>query len=93
MKDFEKQIEDAALKAGVGHSETQAKEISYHFINGAKSPQAKEYWQEGMYSKEDLNEAFRTGYSKAVSSINEARFDRDDNAPTFEQWFNFYKKK
>lgn len=90
MKELEKQIEDAAQK--YAKSRLDASTAWGSFVDGAKSEAAREYWQEGMYSKEDLREAFSVGYNKAVSSINEDRFDEEDNAPTFEQWFNFYKK-
>lgn len=96
MKDLEKQIEKAAKKDHPYNGSEFSWTIDDRrecFIEGAKSTAAKEYWQEGTYFKEDLNEAFKTGYNKAISSINEDRFDEEDNAPTFEQWFNFYKKQ
>lgn len=45
------------------------------------------------YSKEDLINAWCGGYNKAVSSINENRYDEEDNSPTFEQWFNNLNNK
>lgn len=57
-----------------------------------KSDMAKEYWQKNMYTKEDIKSAWEKGYNKAVSSINEDRYDEEDNAPTFEQWFNNLSK-
>lgn len=94
MKDLEEQIEKAAkLYAEENFHVLTPSLVALIYEDGAKSTAAKEHWQEGMYSKEDLNEAFKTGYNKAISSINEDRFDEEDNAPTFEQWFNFYKKK
>lgn len=57
MKDLEKQIEDAALNYSLKSVNEEAqlyKGIS--FIKGAKSLEAKEYWQQGMYSEEDLYE-------------------------------------
>lgn len=44
--------------------------------------------EEATYTKKDLEDAWRAGYDKAVSSINE-----DDNAPDYNTWFNNNKKK
>ena len=92
MKDYEKQIEEAAIKCIRGNDAMKASPYSC-FIEGAKSPETKEYWQQGMYTKENLKAAWNSGYNKAISSINEDRFDEDDTALTFDEWFDLLNKK
>ena len=77
MKDLEKQIKDAAYNflVKVNQSPYYSKEA---FIAGAKSEAAKEYWQQGMYSEEEVK--------KFLYNLWEA--DDDD----FEKWFNENKK-
>ena len=63
MKDLEKQIEEAGFQYNkrLYNPEVSSEEAIYinledAFIEGAKSEAAKEYWQQGMYSEEDLYE-------------------------------------
>lgn len=85
-----KDLENAAIVYANKYPEINGSGLAY--LDGAKSEAAKEYWQQGMYSKEILKLAWIAGYNKAVSSINEDRYDEEDNAPTFEQWFNNLSK-
>lgn len=36
--------------------------IAPTFIAGALSPETKEYWQQGLYTEEDMNKAFDLGF-------------------------------
>ena len=59
MKDYEKQIEEAAIESSNGA--WNESDWTSGFIYGAISPEAKEYWQQGMYTEEDMNLAFNAG--------------------------------
>ena len=56
MNDLEKKIEEAAKKSSMDYD---SRDYTYdiakqEFIIGAKSPEAKEYWQQGMYTEEEV---------------------------------------
>lgn len=62
MKDLEKQIEEAAETNANSLSKTiDLDELDFiiannAFITGAKSPETKEYWQQGMYTEEEVKD-------------------------------------
>lgn len=83
MEELEKKVEEAAKKYIKDYYSEQImpKCVKDAFINGAKSPEAKEYWQKGMYSEEellDLTDEFSWRHDKSV---------------TFREWFNEHKKE
>lgn len=55
-EDLEKKIEDAAQEytRSLSNDFEISRRRKESFIRGAKSPEAKEYWQQGMYSKEHV---------------------------------------
>jgi len=103
MEDIEKQIEEYALKTSGLKSDFDRKEEEYYQSEKVyvydlvktiiKSDISKAFHAKGMYSEEEVKNAWRQGYNKAVSSINEDRFNEEDNAPTFEEWLRQNKKK
>lgn len=97
MKDYEKQIEEAANK----HIESREHKDSsrYSFLYGVKSPEAKEFHQQGMYTEEEVKEILESfqWYAKDNCEANyldeetaEIVFGYDYN---FEEWFGQNKKK
>lgn len=81
-KDLEKQIEEAAVKSIANDKATKQSPFSC-FINGAKSQEAKEYWQQGTYSEEEV---MKLCYS--------AMKERDYTPYcVFQEWFEQNKKK
>lgn len=105
MKDLEKQIEDAAKKQEFvlnGNLVTA-------WVSGAKSLAAKDYWQQGMYDRNQLNEAIEAGINKGLRKQQQGmyseeevkvliqKFNKEQCASTWydddEQWFEQNKKK
>ena len=88
MKDYEKEIVEAAdLKyttqsANPPYCEIKEKAAIRGFIEGAKSEAAKEYWQQGMYSEDDLK-----NFSKFCK-------DHCSSSPTYnlDKWLEQNKK-
>lgn len=99
MKDLEKQIEEAGFQYNkrLYNPEVSSEEAIYinledAFIEGAKSEAAKQYWQQGMYSEEDmLNFSFWL-----LNNIGETSNDRVahfDNHHYLNKWLEQNKKK
>lgn len=87
MKNLEKQIEKAAKKDHPYNGSEFSWTIDDRrecFIEGAKSTAAKEYWQEGMYSEEEVKVLIQKFNKEQCAST---WFDDD------EQWFEQNKKK
>ena len=87
MEDLEKQIEEAAeieysIKDGL-LSNRERDILRSAYIKGAKSEVTKQYWQQGMYSEEEvcrlLNQC--NCLSKSIADFNE------------QEWFENNKKK
>jgi len=65
MKDLEKQIEEAAIESSNGA--WNESDWTSGFINGAKSPEAKEYWFNDFIKEIIENETFLDFASKCAS--------------------------
>jgi len=80
------------------HIINSVKELRRYYIDGLQvgynvgKSETSLHIEEVTYTKKDLKDAWDAGYNKAVSSINEDRFDEDDNAPDYNTWFNKKKK-
>lgn len=99
MKDLEKAIEEAALTYAK-NDETPTDYFCYEtledcWISGAKSPEAKEYWQHGMYSEEEVIALFDNWLNtKIKEELMRLSGELDSlSGVTFEDWFNQNKKK
>jgi len=103
MKDYEKAIEEAANNFATrdGHftinplNEAGIRATIKGFEAGAKSPEAKELHQQGMYSEEDvetlLNKAFGDiGYGITIDSYPDGTLQQ---ARGLNKWFMQNKKK
>lgn len=84
---LEKKIEVGAIRAlpqleHIINSLSKAREI---WIDGAKSPEAKEYWQQGMYNGNEVKEIVM----KFNEEVSQHYWDKEfDN-----KWFEQNKKK
>ena len=98
--DLEKQIEEAAEKYSLNGDWTMfaEKEIvrKEAYISGAKSEAAKEYWQQGMYSEDEIWELlfdntniFLDWFQLAITNPEKA----NENRPDLLKWFESVKKK
>ena len=85
MKDCEKRIEDVAKNFSNVFSEREM------FVKGAKSDVAKEYWQQGMYSEQEVEELAKLAFSKALN-IDGFNPNVGYNQQKFDEWFNNNKK-
>jgi hypothetical protein len=92
MSELEKKIEEAAEEFSCnGNPFDQDIAVrSRAFIIGAKSPEAKEYWQKGMYTEEEVKELFinrSKKFSTSVEPFNAILLKQDLD------WFEQNKKK
>lgn len=64
--ELEKKIEQAAKLycQDLYHGEFLTMVIKEVFILGAKSPEAKEYWQKGMYTEEEVKKLIALKYMR-----------------------------
>lgn len=90
MNDLEKQIEEAAYKYG---NKINSHVGDNNFIVGAKSPEAKQYWQQGMYSEEEVEILCLKAINDSLTSVN--RFMNNSDCELIDQniWFEQNKKK
>jgi len=94
MKELEKKIEEAAINcADIIYDDTSEKwkVMCGAFKDGVKSTEAKEYWQQGMYTEEEVRGKARDAFNQAISffhieSNNSADF-------RFNTWWSQNKKK
>jgi hypothetical protein len=102
MKDLEKKMQEASEKYAKSISlETEDTEIDdeFHaedFVKGALSPEAKEYWQQKMYTLDQITEMVETDFDDYLDHLldNNLCSDRTSkNYYSFKQWFNTNKKK
>lgn len=103
MKDLEKEIEEAALvyakndKTPTDYFCDETLETCW--ISGAKSLEAKEYWQVGMYSEKEVWEFIRACLKATGSNINATMHNIGANAyiefngDELKEWFEQNKKK
>ena len=102
MKDLEKQIEEAANNFATRnghfiinpHNEAGIRATIKGFINGAKSLVAKEYWQQGMYSEEEVYKLIYQ--AETIGFGNARRYDEEGfqaEQIDIREWFNENKKK
>ena len=86
-KDLEKKIEEAAknLYADPEYIET--------WCLGVKSPEAREYWQQEMYTEEDLLDAYRKGAGMGSSVAMRVARGGELNIVSAEEWFEQNKKE
>lgn len=96
MEDLEKQIEKAAEKYIFQNTKLEGSEdhfINFSggsfekdcWINGAKSLEAKQYWQQGMYSEEEV---FNLAWQLWEGFLHETK-----EYPDYHTWFEENKKK
>ena len=85
MKDLEKQIEEAVIKYPNEHTNQLPIEVA--FYDGAKSPEAKEYWQHGMYSEEEAKKLALLAAEYAQDYHMKFPYE------WFDEWFEQNKKK
>lgn len=86
MKDYEKQIAKAAYK----YSHSRLNNAYYNFLEGAKSPEAKEFHQQGMYSEEEVKALIWEGRTFFQARTDVAwKYVREQ----FSDWFEENKKK
>ena len=92
MKDLEKKIEEAAKKYSLrlGYHD-EAFEDEEAFTIGALSHEAKEYWQQGMYTYQDLKDAFETVQKQAYPSLSQDGSLQVDHSESFDEWFDSNK--
>jgi len=80
MKDLEEKIIEAAQRFGDSGCSSIGRKLT--FIEGALSSEAKDLWQQGMYSEEDMinmaSKAFNLGVQRETLTSG---------------WFNQNKKK
>lgn len=88
MKDLEEKIEEAAEKIWTWMAQPQRDA----FVLGAKSPEAKEYWQQGMWTPQQVIEML-IDYVKSTESEKEKRDRWCPNRKNAIKWFEQYKKK
>ena len=90
MEKLEKAIEEAAFEFKVDYKPFE-RNLDYReyaefgFIKGAKSDAAKNYHQKGMFSHEDMRQAF-------IGGINYGMDETNCTHPDFNNWFDDYKK-
>lgn len=87
-KDLEKKIEEVATKKYEktrGSFSPGSKFLEKVFVEGAKSSEAKEYWQQGMYTEEEVLNLFN-------GSISVHCFDKRGFTISFPRWFEQNKK-
>ena len=88
--DLEKQIEISADKFAdsewrYSNGYIVAEAVKQYFIIGAKSEAAKQYWQQGMYTEEEVKQMIVKFFNSCTDSfINQYSFDK---------WFEQNKKK
>lgn len=85
MGDLEKQIEEAAYKYG---NKTNSHVGDNNFIVGAKSEAAKEYWQQGMYSEEEVFNLIDRIYTTGIYQM-----ETYNKSMNLKAWFDQNKKK
>ena len=95
MKDYEKAIEDAANRSANEYYSPERKiVIREQFIIGAKSPEAKEFHQQRMYSEEEVKLLCSRAQMKyAFASVSDQPYSVDEFDKNFNYWFNQNKKK
>ena len=89
MTNLELKIKDAAHTYASNFVMRKRSEIRESFCDGAMSPEAKEFWQQGMYSKEDLKVMIPEfmNYWQLIVAL-PGTFNQAVN-----EWVNQYKKK
>lgn len=90
LKKIEKAAEKYAESISLGTEDTEIDD-EFHaedFVKGAISPEAKEYWQEGMYTEEEVQELLHNCliYCNAFSTTERIR-------SFLKAWFEQNKKK
>ena len=78
MNNLEKKIEEAAKMYVAKNRQIASEESIESFIDGAKSPEAKEYWQHGMYTEKEVFELLKNSHFEDMNII---------------EWFELNKKK
>jgi hypothetical protein len=96
MNDLEKKIEETSISTIMdirGWSLLGTKILSKLYIAALKSPEAKEYWQQGMYSEEEVKEAFEAG-QQSVEAVDDEKWGLCPvYTKSFVQWFKENKKE
>lgn len=96
MKDLEKAIEKAAQSTYredfMESSIPDRDAMCSMFIAGAFSDEAKEFHQQGMYSKEEVKNAFDSGMGYIISQLSYFSSNMD-TSKGFNKWFENNKKK
>lgn len=82
MKDLEKQIERAAHKCAQELPQLMVNRTEC-FIKGAKSPEAKKYWQHDMLSKGEMENIVKYTISQWISGKERNEPDHKDLVDSF----------
>ena len=104
MKDYEKAIDQAAkINAGLDkdlqidyderYYQSHKCNLYEKFINGAKSPEAKAFHQQGMYSEEEVINLIHSFGVKLAFKYHFQYMFKDDLGNVFKEWFDDNKKK
>lgn len=84
MEDLEKKIEEAAIvyenqrKQDLSIVSEGYGSFFFSFLDGAKSEAAKEYWQQGMYSRTQLNEAIEAGINEGLRKQQKGMYSEEE---------------
>lgn len=93
IAELEKKIDDTARRHWAdGYDPESGREHGSEssFRDGALSPEAKEYWQQGLYTEEEVKRMSRNAFHNGLST-SPLSYDYDGNY--FEKWFEQNKKK
>lgn len=92
MEDLEKQMEEAAFDyARNPNNEFQYNSKMFNsFIVGAKSEAAKNFWQQGLYTEEEVYKLCKISFEMYMSSDS---LSDDELYEEWEKWYNRNKKK
>jgi len=91
MENIEDKIKQAAIKFAKEDDSLGLENCSrWEFISGIKSPEAKKYWQQGMYTEERVVNLLHKFKTTILESIG---YTYTPQLSTTKDWFNRNKKK
>lgn len=91
MKDLENRIEEAAIQASRVACSTS--EYKFGFVKGVKSPEAKEYWQQKMYTENEVWNLIFSCVNMYLDWFKDAILLKLPDKPDLLKWFEQNKKK
>ena len=94
MKELEKKIDEAAkefaIKVHTKHGTTSALNAEYWWRYCAKSPESKAYWQQGLYTEEEMNDACLAGWKNA-QGLNTNTYTGDEVKSLISQYLLYHE--